>query len=117
VAPTTPRQRPRYEINKKAFQCAQARRARLTERAMHQIERTQAICRAKGDSRRPKDRARCAPDRTVHDRHILEHVIALRNDLYHEASAFVPQGSIPDLKSLRKLPPDTEFHPRVVYVR
>jgi hypothetical protein len=109
-APAGPRMR--YEINKGAFQRAQAHRAGLIERTMRKMDRSEDAIRSAPDPRRPRDRARCPPDHRVRDRHVVEHVVAARNELYHEASAYVAQGAIPDLQSMRKLPLDTEFHPR-----
>jgi hypothetical protein len=46
----------------------------------------------------------------VRDCHVLERVVAWRNDMYSEAAEFVPQGYVPNLESMRRLPPDNKFH-------
>jgi hypothetical protein len=113
------RSRTRYEINKKAFQSAQAHRSRVTAQLRSQVEETEAKARAAANARRLKKLADSPPDPLFHDRHIIERVVASRNQLYRIASRVVPNGAIPDLESLHALPKDsiapTRDQPRVFF--
>jgi hypothetical protein len=108
----------RYAINKRAFDAAQ--RYRTT--AIHKYQALQERC---DSQRRKAEQKTFLKDPTkqsglpVRDRHVLEYVVATRNDLYMEAADYVPQGYVPDLDSIHKLPrdrrPRSNESPRVYY--
>jgi hypothetical protein len=110
--PHTPlQQRTGYEIHKRAFQVAQIHRASLIDKYRQQLDCTERQIRKAEDAIRPKNLSKF-PVRFITDRHVLEHVVAERNDLYLEAAEYVPQGFVPNLQSIHRLPPDTISHPR-----
>ena len=101
--------RSRYEVSRKAFQVAQRHKAAMARKYQTQVERTQSQTRKAEDAARPRDLSR-TPVKKVHDRHVLEHVIACRNDEYMEASEYVPKGYVANIDAMRRLPPDRKFH-------
>lgn len=104
-------ERSRYEVTRKAFQVSQRHRASMIQKYQNQLDRTQTQSRKSEDAARPKDPSKVHV-KQFRDRHVLEHVIAKRNDEYLEAAEYIPQGYVPDLKSMRKLPPDRKFKTR-----
>ena len=101
--------RTRYDVSRKAFQVAQRHKAAMARKYQNQVERTQSQVRKAEDAARPRDLSR-TPVKKVHDRHMLEHIIAVRNDEYMEASEHVPEGYVANIDAMRKLPPDRKFH-------
>jgi hypothetical protein len=85
-------------------------------RARRQRERAE---RSAAGGRKRDGGGAAGPVKVVHDRHVLERVVARRNDMYSEAAVFVPQGYVPNLESMHRLPPDNKFHakdsPRIFY--
>lgn len=105
------RQRSSYAAAQRAFQVAQRQRKAVVERYQTQLERSRAIVSRTGETARPRNMSR-AFARSQDDRHVIEHVVATRNDEYLEASAYVPQGYVADLSAMRSLPPERKVKTR-----
>ena len=84
----------------------------MTRKAQAHVDRTKRQVSKTEESARPKDPARIPVKRGMRDRHLLEHVIATRNDEYMESVEHLPEGYVADIDSLRRLPRDTKFHVR-----
>jgi hypothetical protein len=108
----------RYNINKRAFDAAQRYRTSAIHRyqtLMERVDRQRRLTEPKTYLKDPTKQ--CGVP--VRDCHVLEYIVATRNDLYVEAADYVPQGYVPDLDSIHRLPrdlrPRSDGSPRVYF--
>jgi hypothetical protein len=108
----------RYDINKRAFDTAQRRRSRAFQKYQTTMERVDNLQRKarRATIIKPPTKQSQTP---VRDCHVVEYVVATRNDQYTEASRLVPKGVVPDLNSFHRLPREigqrSDGSPRVYY--
>ena len=102
----------RYEVSKKAFDNLQRIRASQIQKFQNQCEKTERNTRnAKTPKCIQKQRDFTkVPVKHLRDQHIIEHIVAQRNDDYMEVSEYIPQGYVANLGALRKLPPDNKLY-------
>ena len=102
----------KYEVSKKAFENLQRYRASQIQKFQNQCEKTERNTR---NAKMPKcvqkqrDFTR-VPVKHMRDQHLIEHIVAQRNDDYMEVSEYIPQGYVANLGALRKLPPDNKLY-------
>ncbi|OHT17312.1 hypothetical protein TRFO_12450 [Tritrichomonas foetus] len=102
----------RYDTYKKAFDAKQRVRASQIQKYQDQCEKTE---RRMQKVRTPRCITKqreitSVPVKHMKDRHLIEHIVAQRNDDYMEVSEYIPQGYVADLGALRKLPPDNKTY-------
>lgn len=100
----------RYDLSKRAFENKQRRRITEIQKYKNQCDREE---RRRMREKTPKciqnqRDATSIPVRRMHDDHLIEHIVAQRNNDYMEVSEYLPQGYVANLGALRKLPPDNK---------
>ena len=102
----------RYRANKRALENRQRMRYSQTQKYQEQCDKIEKVMRKVKTPRcvQKQREFTSMPVKHIKDSHIIEHIVAQRNDDYMEISEYIPQGYVADLGALRRLPPDNKLY-------